>query len=78
MCPYLRVDEYQTNCAAYMGPHTEPSVYEQEYYCGSCSHPDCVWFMSKGKEVIRDPGTSLRSALAGAEHMAGVITHSDM
>ena len=78
MCPYLRVGEFKTDCAAYMGPYTEPSVYEQEYYCGSCSHSDCVWFLSKGREVIRDNKTPLESALAGAEEIAGVLTHSDV
>ena len=35
MCPYLRVGELRNSCAAYIGPGIEPSVFEQEYYCGT-------------------------------------------
>jgi hypothetical protein len=76
MCPYLRVGEFQTTCVAYMGPYTEPSVYEQEYYCASCSHSDCVWFLSQGREVTQENNASLIPAPAGAERIADVLAHS--
>jgi hypothetical protein len=78
MCPYLRVGEFHTSCAVYVGPYTEPSVYEQEYYCASCSHSNCVWFLSQRKEVTQETDASHASALVDAEQAAGVLAHSDI
>jgi len=78
MCPYLKVGELKTTCAAYMGPYTEPSVYEQEYYCASCSHSDCVWFLSQGREVTQDKNTSHIPAPARAERIVDVLAHSNI
>ncbi len=78
MCPYLRVGELQTSCAAYMGPYTEPSECEQEYYCSTCSHSGCVWFLSKRRELIHDSKAMHTSAFAGAEQIARVFAHSEI
>jgi hypothetical protein len=76
MCPYLRVGESMKSCAAYMGPNKEPSVYEQDYFCTTCSHSSCVWFASKGKEVAEDSGAMSVSDPTYAELIARVCAHS--
>jgi hypothetical protein len=47
MCPYLREGRFRRYCAAYLGDVMEPSRYEQEYFCRTCAHAACVWYISK-------------------------------
>jgi hypothetical protein len=80
MCPYLRSGDSWTSCEAYMGPYTEPSVYEQENYCSTCSHSSCVWFASKGKEVIKevikDRHLAHMAVFDGADGIEKALAHS--
>jgi hypothetical protein len=76
MCPYLRVGESWSNCAAYIGPCTEPSVYEREYYCNTCSHPSCVWFLSSMKEVIPNKEADCATTNHDVEWSEELMAHS--
>jgi hypothetical protein len=61
-----------------MGPYTEPSVYEQENYCSTCSHSRCVWFVSKGKEVTRDHNVVRTSTFGSADGIERAFAHSEV
>ena len=76
MCPYLRVGESCFSCTAYIGPFREPSVYEQEYYCNTCCHPGCVWFLSRKKEVVEDKASVSASELDNGQWIEGMLAHS--
>jgi hypothetical protein len=41
-----------------------PSYYEEEYFCNTCSHTSCAWYVSKCTELIE---AELFSAMLPAE-----------
>jgi hypothetical protein len=51
-CPYLRKGKFRNHCVAYLGDIALPSLYEDEYLCHTCSHTECVWYVSKGRETL--------------------------
>jgi hypothetical protein len=55
-CPYLRVGRLQNYCDAYLGRLMVPSLYEEEHFCGTCSHTECVWFVSRWRAEESEDG----------------------
>lgn len=76
MCPYLRVSESRASCTACIGPYTEPSEFEQEYYCNTCSHSCCVWFVSGSKEVNFKDNAAYTFGSGSIERIEEVFAHS--
>jgi hypothetical protein len=56
-----------------------PSHYEEEYFCRTCSHTACVWYVSKGKRIL-DESMALCSAAADfwLEEVASAVGAEEM
>jgi hypothetical protein len=70
-CPYLKQGRTGKCCEAYLGSFTAPSYYEAEYLCLTCSHTDCVWYMSKLNAALSD-GTRVDAVPVGCGNQVGL------
>jgi hypothetical protein len=72
-CPYLRCDEANSRCVAYLGGVMTPSAYEDENYCRTHLYPICVWFQSKREGVMTEPAAGSEALPVGAMQRLAVI-----
>jgi hypothetical protein len=73
ICPYLRCGKARVWCVAYLGEAMTPSIFEEEHYCRTHLHQECVWLRTKQKEVVIEAEAGVRVPPDGALQGLAVI-----